>query len=179
MKTTNLLAFSIIVAAIVLGAHQASAMCGDVTGDGRVSTTDALSVLNEAIGQHHDGMMCDPCDGTNTTTTTMGGGASSYTLHVDKQGMHSGAYMHNGGNGRVTSEPAGINCGDDCADEFEAGLDVTLTAVPNADSYFIGWSGDVPSECHYNDDPCTVTMNRNMDVHAMFMSNDYDGMPHR
>jgi len=178
MKTHKLLASSIVSAAIVLGANDAFAMCGDVTGDGRVSTTDALAVLHEAIGEHDGGMMCDPCDGSGTTTTTLGDGASSYTLHVDKQGMRSGGYMHTGGNGRVTSEPAGINCGDDCSDTFDAGLDVTLTAVPDSDSNFIGWSGDVPSECYYSDDPCTVTMTRNRDVHAMFMPDNY-GMPHR
>ena len=180
MKASKLVASSIVSAAIVLGASQAFAMCGDVTGDGRVSSTDALSVLDAAIGGHHE-MMCDPCDGTtttldsSTTTTTTGGGSGSYTLHVDKQGMHSGSYMHMGGNGRVTSEPVGINCGNDCSQSFDAGLDVTLTAVPNSDSYFIGWSGDVPSECQYNDDPCTVTVTHDLDVHAMFMS-DGTGM---
>ena len=183
MNTSKLLVSAILGAAIGLGASQASAMCGDVTGDGRVSATDALSVLEAAIGGH-DEMMCEPCDGTtttldpSTTTTTVVGGASSYTLHVDKQGMHSGGYMNMNGNGRVTSEPVGINCGNDCVGLFDAGLDVTLTAVPNASSYFIGWSGDVPSECYYSDDPCTVTMTHDLDVHARFMSDDY-GMPHR
>jgi hypothetical protein len=176
MNMSKLLVSAILGAAIGLGASQASAMCGDVTGDGRVSATDALSVLEAAIGGH-DEMMCEPCDGT-TTTTTLGDGASSYTLQVDKQGMHSGGYMNTNGNGRVTSEPAGIDCGNDCSETFETGLDVTLTAVPNADSYFIGWSGDVPSECYYSDDPCTVTITHDLDVHARFMSDDY-GMPHR
>lgn len=177
MKRHRPLASSIVSAAIVLGANCAFAVCGDVTGDGRVSSTDALAVLHEAVGGHDGGMMCDPCNGHGTTTTTLGDGASSYTLHVDKQGMHSGDYMHMDGNGRVTSEPAGVDCGDDCSAAFDAGLDVTLTAVPDSDSDFIGWSGDVPSECYYSSDPCTVTMTRNRDVHAMFMPDDY-GMPH-
>ena len=75
MKTTGLLASSILSAAIVLGANQAFAMCGDVTGDGRVSSIDALSVLDAAIGRHHE-MMCDPRD---TTTTTLNTSATTTT----------------------------------------------------------------------------------------------------
>ncbi len=54
------------------------------------------------------------------------------------------------GNGKVTSVPAGISCGywasnspsgADCDYLFQEGRTVTLTAVPNPDSRFVGWTG--------------------------------------
>lgn len=45
------------------------------------------------------------------------------------------------GKGVVTSDPAGIACGTDCAEGFPLNTSVTLTAVPDAGSVFAGWSG--------------------------------------
>ncbi len=55
-----------------------------------------------------------------------------YTLTITKSGA---------GSGTVTSSPAGINCGKDCSELYSGGTVVTLTASPNADSYFDSWSG--------------------------------------
>ena len=46
------------------------------------------------------------------------------------------------GTGTVTSEPAGINCGDSCSQDFKVNTVVELTASPDADSDFTGWSGN-------------------------------------
>lgn len=56
-----------------------------------------------------------------------------YSLTVTKTGT---------GTGTVTSSPAGIDCGEDCTEEFYDTMAVTLTATPDADDIFIGWSGD-------------------------------------
>jgi hypothetical protein len=45
------------------------------------------------------------------------------------------------GTGTVTSMPSGIDCGADCDEAFPYGTVVTLTAVANAGSMFIGWTG--------------------------------------
>ena len=56
------------------------------------------------------------------------------------------------GGGTVTSSPAGINCGSDCAETYPEGTAVTLTPTTAAGSVFAGWSGD--TEC----DDGVVTM---------------------
>lgn len=45
------------------------------------------------------------------------------------------------GDGTVTSNPAGIACGADCSDVFVPGASVILSAVADAGSMFVGWSG--------------------------------------
>jgi len=56
-----------------------------------------------------------------------------YTLTVTKTGM---------GSGKVTSSPAGINCGGNCAATYNGDTVVTLTAtVTGMTSVFNGWTG--------------------------------------
>ena len=45
------------------------------------------------------------------------------------------------GFGSVTSQPAGIDCGNDCSSKFPAGSEVTLVASAEAGSRFAGWGG--------------------------------------
>lgn len=49
---------------------------------------------------------------------------------------------NDGGEGRVTSSPAGIDCGDTCSASFASGTTVTLTPEPIGNSTFSHWSGD-------------------------------------
>ena len=69
-----------------------------------------------------------------------------------------------GGSGKVTSNPAGIDCGSSCVASYDPGTLVTLTATADADSSFTGWSGDGCT----GTDPCLLTMNGNFDVTATF-----------
>ncbi len=46
------------------------------------------------------------------------------------------------GSGTVTSDPAGIDCGETCSAEFADGTVVSLVATAGAGSRFSGWSGD-------------------------------------
>jgi YVTN family beta-propeller protein len=69
------------------------------------------------------------------------------------------------GYGSVTSSPAGIYCGTSCLARFSAGTVVRLTAVPNNQSTFNGWTGDVA--CANG----VVTLTANTTCVANFTSN--------
>jgi len=73
------------------------------------------------------------------------------------------------GGGRVTSSPAGIDCGSDCSEEFDHGEVVTLTATADPDSEFAGWSG----ACTGTAPTCTITTTAPNAVSATFTLRTY------
>ena len=83
------------------------------------------------------------------------GGSISYSLTVSKTGT---------GQGTITSNPAGINCGSDCSEAYSSGTSVRLSATPSSGSAFAGWSG----ACTNPTGSCGVTMNANKNVVANF-----------
>jgi Divergent InlB B-repeat domain len=78
--------------------------------------------------------------------------AATYVLTVSSQG-----------NGTVTSNPAGINCGNNCIANFTSGTSVVLQAVAAQGYAFAGWGGD--QDCNdgsvtmNTSKTCTVTFN--------------------
>ncbi|MFZ4791165.1 MAG: InlB B-repeat-containing protein [Candidatus Competibacteraceae bacterium] len=83
-----------------------------------------------------------------------GGGGTTFTLSVDKRG----------GNGTVTSTPAGIACGATCDADFAEGAQVTLAAIPATGFGFTGWTGD--DDC--TGTTCVLTMKADKSVTALF-----------
>jgi hypothetical protein len=81
---------------------------------------------------------------------------SPYTLTVSVSG---------GPGGRVTSSPAGIDCGSTCSVSFAPGTQVTLTASPAAAWGLSGWGGACSGI-----GGCSVTLNANTNVSASFMT---------
>jgi hypothetical protein len=67
------------------------------------------------------------------------------------------------GNARITSSPAGIDCGSVCSAEFEVGTVVTLTASPDPGWSFAGWSGACAGSTS-----CVVTVDTGKAVTASF-----------
>ncbi len=59
--------------------------------------------------------------------------AADAELRVLKMGL---------GSGTVTSTPAGITCGTDCSEIYAPSVSVSLTAMPDAGSTFLGWDVD-------------------------------------
>ncbi len=78
----------------------------------------------------------------------------SFTLKITKTGS---------GRGTVQSGEGKINCGTTCSANYPSGTRVTLTATPDAESTFTGWSGACTGK-----DPCQVTMNAVKSVIATF-----------
>lgn len=72
------------------------------------------------------------------------------------------------GSGTVTSDPAGIDCGDDCSEPYANGTHVTLTATPTAGSIFTGWSGACAGS-----GACILTLDATQRVTATFTRNTY------
>lgn len=102
------------------------------------------------------------CGGQQVCTVTMNRARNvqarfkgAYTLAVTKRGD---------GDGTVTSSPAGIDCGLDCAEEYDAGTLVTLTATADSGSDFAGFTG---GNCVLEQE-CTVEMSRTRNVKAVF-----------
>ena len=68
------------------------------------------------------------------------------------------------GNGTVTSVPTGIDCGLDCSQVYDGGVDVVLSATADTGWTFTGWSGHLTGAAN----PDTVLMNANKAVTATF-----------
>jgi Divergent InlB B-repeat domain len=78
------------------------------------------------------------CSGTGTCTLTMDAAASVTATFALQRFVLTVTTV---GGGLVQSSPAGISCGADCSEIFDAGTMVTLTATPASGSTFAGWSG--------------------------------------
>ena len=97
-------------------------------------------------------------DGSKSCTATFTAVPQTFTLNVSLVKAISSAGT---GNGTVTSNPAGINCGSDCSESYTSGMVVALSAIPAAGSIFSGWSG---SGCSTG----SVTMNGSRSCTAVF-----------
>ena len=67
--------------------------------------------------------------------------------------------------GRVTSDPAGINCGNDCTGDFAEGTQVTLTAKARAGWEFKRWR----YRCKGQGKVCTIEVTSNFRAMAVFV----------
>jgi DNA-binding beta-propeller fold protein YncE len=79
---------------------------------------------------------------------------AAHSLKVAKSGA---------GEGTVSSEPAGIDCGGACAAEYNAGSEVILSAEPAPGSAFAGWSGACSGTA-----PCHLVLAADSEVTAEF-----------
>jgi hypothetical protein len=69
------------------------------------------------------------------------------------------------GKGRITSDPAGINCGSDCTGDFAEGSHVTLTAKARAEWEFKRWR----YRCKGQGEVCTIEVTSNFRAMAVFV----------
>src|SRR5579864_6976772 len=90
-----------------------------------------------------------------------GGGGSSSSLPTGS--VQLTVQEAGPGGGTVSSNPAGINCGQACTASFSSGTQVALTASPATNSSFAGWSGACSGT-----GVCKVTLMQNTSVMANF-----------
>jgi hypothetical protein len=76
------------------------------------------------------------------------------TLTVTKSGL---------GSGTVVSSSGDINCGDACQAKYKKPTRVVLNAVPDAGSFFAGWTGACKGV-----GPCSVVVSEDLTVGAVF-----------
>jgi hypothetical protein len=104
-------------------------------------------------GDCDDGQVTILADRSCTAIFDLAPGNPTYTLSLSLKGN---------GEGVVTSSPAGIDCGADCAYAFAAGARVTLTAEATPGSVFKHYRGD--SDCRDG----VITMNLAVSCNANF-----------
>ncbi len=93
------------------------------------------------------------------------GDSGNFFLHVRGAGTLSVAKSGTG-SGTVSSSPAGLSCGPDCAEIFATGTRVTLMAAPAGGSIFAGWSGGGCS----GTGPCQLNLGGDTQITATFVS---------
>ena len=71
------------------------------------------------------------------------------------------------GNGTVTSDPAGIQCGATCSSLFASDTPFTLVAAPDSGCSFAGWAG----ECTGLNQTCTLALQQTTTLSAFFSQN--------
>src|SRR5262245_51170421 len=135
--------------------------CGNTCSASFPTGSSVTLTATAASGSMFVGWSGGGCSGVGSCTTVM---ASTQAV-VDTFSLCSRLTVNKSGsgNGTVTSNPAGINCGNTCSASFAQGTVVTLTANPSGNSTFAGWSGPCSGT-----GTCTITLNANTTVGAQF-----------
>ena len=102
------------------------------------------------------------CSGSGTCVMTLTSNESVTATFSDSPVLT--VSLSGTGQGTVTSNPSGINCGSTCSATFNPATPVTLTATAGSNSTFAGWSG----ACSGNTPTCNVTLNASQQVTAIF-----------
>jgi cysteine-rich repeat protein len=140
------------------GATMPVEVCDTGGNSGTCDSDCTAPVCNDGIMNAAANEQCE--DGN----TTNGDGCSStcrlepFALAVTRVGSAAST-------GLVTSAPAGINCGTDCAEIYLANTAVTLTAMPALNATFNGFSGSCTGAT------CNLTMSSSRNVTATFELN--------
>ena len=106
------------------------------------------------------------CSGSGSCVLNMGSGKSARAL-FEPEPTYTLAITVSG-NGTITSNPLGINCGVDCSESYANNTSVTLTATPMSGFNFVDWSGDCTGT-----GSCVFSMSQNRNVRANFTANEY------
>ena len=147
--------------------NPAGIACGNLCSASFAQGKSITLTATPGAGSTFAGWTGGSCAGTNpvcafnlagdtTVTARFDAAIQQYSLTVAKSGA---------GTGSVSSNPAGIDCGADCSETYNAGQQVTLTAAPSGGSTFAGWSGGA---CAGTNPVCQLAMNAGTAVTAAF-----------
>jgi len=140
--------------------------CGTDCSEIYVLNTLVTLTANPAEGYQFDGWS-GPCLGTGDCMLVMDadkGVIATFSI-VTLEDAWLGVATDGTGSGTVTSNPAGIICGTECSEIYSIDTVVTLTASPDTDSTFTGWSGACSGT-----GSCTVVMDADKATTATFDS---------
>ena len=102
------------------------------------------------------------CSGTDICVVSMIA-AESVTATFEPINRTVTVTKDGSGTGLVTSDVSGINCGDDCAEGYNQGASVTLSAAADPGSTFTGWGGACGGT-----GTCVLTIDATKNVTASF-----------
>jgi hypothetical protein len=138
--------------------------CGVDCSETYVSMTPVTLTATPEEGSAFTGWSEASCPGTAPCVVTM---TEDRTITATFKRLFSLSVTKAGtGDGTITSDLPGIDCGNDCSETYVSGSTITLTTTPAPDSRFIGWSGDCSGG-----DACVVTMTEDRAVTAVFEGN--------
>jgi hypothetical protein len=114
--------------------------CGTTCSASYANGASVTLTASAGVNSTFTGWSGGGCSGTGTCIVLMNAAQSVTTTFG--QITHSVTVSTNGtGGGTVSSAPTGIACPGTCSSSFVQGTDVTLTAAPDANSTFTGWTG--------------------------------------
>jgi len=139
--------------------HQATQTFGPYTYRYYPATLNYLGVAGQEV------YVLGPMSGNEITRV---GNVADVACNVTPQscstaGTSSTLTVSVGGNGSVSSNPAGLDCWTACSASFNTGSSVTLTATPAAGYVFVGWGGSCSGL-----GACALTMGSAQNVSAQF-----------
>jgi len=124
----------------VITSNPAGIDCGATCSANYASGTAVTLNAAPAAGYLFGGWQ-GACSGTGACVVNMTAAKSVTASFTAAPAQNFTLNVVNGGNGTVTSTPAGISCGSNCFADFASGIAVTLNAAPATGYLFEGWQG--------------------------------------
>ncbi len=153
------------VSATGINCDVANTDCSETYTHGTNVTLSAVA----AVGSTFTGWSGSGCSGINLCFVSMTAAKTVNATFTLNSYLLTAAKIGNG-SGAVSSNPAGINFGDDSSESYTHGTAIVMTATPATGSTFAGWSG---GGCTGTGSTCTVTLTAATTVTASFTLNSY------
>jgi len=173
--TVTMTAAKSVTATFTLKTYTISASAGSggsISPSGTVTVNHGSSqtfTMKPSAGYHVEKLTVDSASVEATTTYTFSNVTAGHTISASFSNISTLTVSRSGtGTGTVTG--TGISCGSDCSEVYSHGTTVTLTATPDINSTFSGWSG---GGCSGTETSCTVTMDSSKTVTATFTMKTY------